>query len=668
MSRAGEILESYITNKESLSGEFPLGTKRQQGSSYQELRMTPVDSVHFHPDQDTVDRATVDQYKQVLLDVGKVKPPSIARNRHHYEPDEMFIDDGHHRVTAARELGIKELPMWVDVANRSKGGWREEGYIEEGVSEAQEDPSASSEVVTYLKSGPGTFLTKEKCREIGRQAAAAAKQVITRASGSIQESLLLSPYVELAKKCSSSDEFIRKTNSGFLDVLYRGHSGREISNNAFMTDYYGHAAEYSDGGVVDAFAYDPEDVLYLDDARFDELRDRYSGLSDQKLKTVYQDALSGNIHAQEFSTSFPVVKKFLRSGTKYSDICGNYEKNDVFVPLLQKFAREAHNKNIIAFHGGDYSDYGGQTEYVVGDVSKLVDLRKLYLNVHVREGLAPEDGGIPDVLKVRPPNPQRNRPKGHRVGPATQGLLDQAAPLIPSVDPIGEQSRATGILRGIGSSVLGCVAGVGIRENDSDPNTVSRAREILEMVSSVLYHATSIVNLDNILEKNVFYLSPIEKKIAQVTGFDMDRRMAGEEQYYMSFSRSINGIFRKNWNVTLLIDGDRLNHRYRGLPVDYFPGCRDNTGRQPRAMMAELEDRIVSPKPEIPNAKQYIREIHCLLSHEGRPISIWRLKTILSNSGDIPVFWYIDKLSYMSLKRDKSVTIEAAVLAGRVTE
>ena len=55
----------------------------------------------------------------------------------------------------------------------------------------------------------------------------------------------------------------------------------------------------------------------------------------------------------------------------------NSTANDLLVPLLQAYARQ-HGKNIIAFHGSDYADYGGQTEYVVGDVSKLADLRALY--------------------------------------------------------------------------------------------------------------------------------------------------------------------------------------------------------------------------------------------------------------------------------------------------
>jgi hypothetical protein len=73
-----------------------------------------------------------------------------------------------------------------------------------------------------------------------------------------------------------------------------------------------------------------------------------------------------------------MVVTVIRGDMPYSKICGIPRRNDVMIPLMQKYARDAHGKNIIAFHGNDYAEYGGQTEFVVGDVSKLVDLRKLY--------------------------------------------------------------------------------------------------------------------------------------------------------------------------------------------------------------------------------------------------------------------------------------------------
>lgn len=178
-------------------------------------------------------------------------------------------------------------------------------------------------------------------------------------------------FEELALKYDTVDQFIRATDG--KDVLYRGHNDSEISDNSFMTDYVGHAEQYSDDGRVDAYAYNPVDVLFFNDARFDEMRNVYRHLT----AADYKALLMGNRFADEFRRSFPMVKKIIQNNIPYSEICDDPAKNDALVPLLQAYARK-QGKNIIAFHGGDYADYGGQTEYVVGDVSKLTNLRKLY--------------------------------------------------------------------------------------------------------------------------------------------------------------------------------------------------------------------------------------------------------------------------------------------------
>jgi hypothetical protein len=194
----------------------------------------------------------------------------------------------------------------------------------------------------------------------------------------IVENADLQSFVTLAQKHDTVEKFIRATDG--MDVLYRGHSDEVVPNNCFMTDYVGHAANYSDdgNGRIDAFAYDHRDVLYYDDDRFDEMRNAYRRLSNQQLATIYREALAGNRHSNEFSNSLRMVVTVIRGEMPYSKICGIPRRNDVMIPLMQKYARDAHGKNIIAFHGNDYAEYGGQTEFVVGDVSKLVDLRKLY--------------------------------------------------------------------------------------------------------------------------------------------------------------------------------------------------------------------------------------------------------------------------------------------------
>jgi hypothetical protein len=176
-------------------------------------------------------------------------------------------------------------------------------------------------------------------------------------------------FEEIARQYPTWQQFLRATDG--LDVLYRGHHDDATGDNAFMTDYFGHAEEYaSDSGRIDAFAYQPSDVLYFNDAQFDELREHYSGLSDEELAAVYQQALAGNRHAEEFGPdALRRVTRIIRRPVPYSKISTYAWLNDMVVPLMQKYASDVKGKNIIAFHGSDYAMYGGQTEYVVRDIS-----------------------------------------------------------------------------------------------------------------------------------------------------------------------------------------------------------------------------------------------------------------------------------------------------------
>ncbi len=182
-------------------------------------------------------------------------------------------------------------------------------------------------------------------------------------------------FAEKALQYDTVEKFIRGTDG--MDVLYRGHSDDHTPDNAFMSDYVGHAAEYADDGRIDAFAFQYNDVMFFNDERFDEMRKHYRNHTPKQIAAEYQAALSGNRHAVHYEDSLKLVRRLLRSEKPYSTFCGDHPTNDQIVPLMQKYARD-NGRNIISFLGNDYADYGGQNEYVVGDVSQLVDLRKVY--------------------------------------------------------------------------------------------------------------------------------------------------------------------------------------------------------------------------------------------------------------------------------------------------
>jgi hypothetical protein len=177
------------------------------------------------------------------------------------------------------------------------------------------------------------------------------------------------------------------TVEGFIDatdgwpVLYRGHFGSEIEDNSFFTDYVGHARSYIDEtGRIDAFAFDPRDALMFDDVRFDEMRFVYMRLDARKLEETYRKALAGNRFMPELMNreTLDALYEILQGDTPYSDMSADPGRNDILIPLMQHYAREVKGRNVIAFVGGDFGDFGGQNEFVVGRVAELTDLRELY--------------------------------------------------------------------------------------------------------------------------------------------------------------------------------------------------------------------------------------------------------------------------------------------------
>lgn len=200
------------------------------------------------------------------------------------------------------------------------------------------------------------------------------------------ESIHLAPFERLAQQYPDVNQFINKTDG--QDALYRGHGGHAaVVDHSFFTDYLGHAGQYGD--FIDAFAYDPQDVMMFDDQRFEEMRSFYRRASEwepENLADLYCNSLVGNRFRNELNDQIERVVEVILSDEdiSYSSFCSNYEENDAFIPLMQSYAA-SKGKNIIAFRGGDYD--GDQTEYVVGDVSILVNLRDLHARIQNDSGI-----------------------------------------------------------------------------------------------------------------------------------------------------------------------------------------------------------------------------------------------------------------------------------------
>lgn len=148
-----------------------------------------------------------------------------------------------------------------------------------------------------------------------------------------------------------------------------------------------------------------------------------------------------------------------------------------------------------------------------------------------------------------------------------------------------------------------------------------RKQALNERVSNIVYHFCSTNACLGICTDNAFVLSSILRGSA-----DGD---VNKSRYYLSLTRQRTGKigFSQSRNVRITLDGDALNQRYKGGPVDYWG---DSMGKRfyyrdaanhyghidTHQSRTENEDRIFSKKPMIPDADRYIRRIDILLSRD----------------------------------------------------
>lgn len=178
---------------------------------------------------------------------------------------------------------------------------------------------------------------------------------------------------------------------------------------------------------------------------------------------------------------------------------------------------------------------------------------------------------------------------------------------------------------------------------------------LCETLSSKLYHSTNANGAYHILKDNQFKLSPV------IEG-DVEHDLNKGKNYYMSFSRSkgsyfLNGLIDNNKLpvFTFIINGDKLNHQFGGSAINYF-----NTGEKQNNN--EYEDRLMTNKPIIANASQYIESVHCYLSSEymknpNAGQTLHQVKNVCESRG-IPLYFYNDRKAFTLLDTSKSINLE----------
>lgn len=177
-------------------------------------------------------------------------------------------------------------------------------------------------------------------------------------------------------------------------------------------------------------------------------------------------------------------------------------------------------------------------------------------------------------------------------------------------------------------------------------------------MTDIVYHFTSASELYATLKTNKLHA------IASF-GTPSDHNINRGKYFYFATTRSKSAGYTLG-NVKLVIDGRKLNYRYKGNALDYF-GSRKKSARNPSSdfYKTEFEDRLVLDKPEIPNANQYILAIHVYAEIKtefkdsivyGNLIRELRESTIMAEKYGIPIYFYRDQKDFLRQDIRKAYT------------
>ena len=177
---------------------------------------------------------------------------------------------------------------------------------------------------------------------------------------------------------------------------------------------------------------------------------------------------------------------------------------------------------------------------------------------------------------------------------------------------------------------------------------------LLERISDVVYHSTSIHNALSILDGNRFILSLVSGTSAE--------KQHTPKLYYLSTTRSKLGSYHRNPMGTAIIfklDGGKLSQKYSGNAVDYW----GPEFRKIDPAKNEMEDRVFSDEPYIENAASYITEIHIYVNldemgrfhHNNTSLRKIRKIFLKAKQAGISTYFYDDKKSWGLQAKGKAI-------------
>lgn len=164
-----------------------------------------------------------------------------------------------------------------------------------------------------------------------------------------------------------------------------------------------------------------------------------------------------------------------------------------------------------------------------------------------------------------------------------------------------------------------------------------------EGISSVLFHHTDYWNLLGILRKNKFILSTVADS-------QRDAEINKGRKFYLSTSRTRTSAYRKDSfnsisgiDSFIQLDGRLLSNRFKGAAVDFYGNPNSRNIRS-----YEQEDRVMSDKPDIPNAISYITRIDLFSNKKHVPSEIEIDDMLRLTGGKVPIYFYKNEQDFMN--------------------
>lgn len=177
---------------------------------------------------------------------------------------------------------------------------------------------------------------------------------------------------------------------------------------------------------------------------------------------------------------------------------------------------------------------------------------------------------------------------------------------------------------------------------------------INEALTDEVYHFTHLRTLHNILKTNQFITTA-------AVGTPSDMVLNKGRFFFFSTTRS-KGTGYVTGHVKLVLDGRRLNQRYKGVAVDYWRYSKNRDDYETdldyknAISSSEMEDRIITNQPIIPNAISYIKEIHVLIGkYDKVRKNVLEYILTTAKNNNISIYFYNTKQNWLLQNKNNSV-------------